>query len=117
MKNRTLGESFSFAISGVVFALHNERNMKIHFLAGFLAVILGFILGIDWIEWGMLCITIFIVVIAELLNTAVEKTVDLVIAEYHPLAKIAKNTAAGAVLLSAVNALIMAYIIFWPHLF
>ena len=63
----------------------------------------------------MLIITIFIVLIAETINTAVEKTVDLVTGTYHPLAKKAKNIAAGAVLLSAINALIMAFLILGPY--
>jgi diacylglycerol kinase len=64
----------------------------------------------------MLAITITLVMVAEMINTAVEKTVDIITGEYHPLAKVAKNVAAGAVLLSAINALVMAYIIFVPYL-
>jgi Diacylglycerol kinase len=65
---------------------------------------------------GVLTLTIFLVLTAETVNTALEKTVDLVTSEYHPLARTAKNTAAGAVLLTALNAVIMGFIIFYPHL-
>ena len=117
MKHRTLNESFSCAISGLVYVLRSERNMKIHLLAAFLATSLGFILGISRVEWGLLCLAIFLVLAAETANTALEKVVDLVTAEYHPLARNAKNAAAGAVLLSAINAVIMAFIIFGRYLF
>ena len=91
--------------------------MKIHISAAILAAVLGFTLGISRMEWGLLCITIFFVLTAESVNTALEKAVDLVTAEYHPLARTAKNVAAGAVLLSALNAIIMAFIIFGPYFF
>ncbi len=117
MKHRTLNESFSCALSGLVFVLRSERNMKIHFFAALVAAALGFILGISRLEWGLLCITIFMVFVAECANTALEKAVDLITVEYHPLARSAKNAAAGAVLLSAINAIIMAFIIFGRYLF
>ncbi len=117
MKHRTLNESFSCAVSGFVFVLRSERNMKIHLAAAFIAAALGFVLGISRVEWGLLCITIFLVLAAETANTALEKVVDLVTADYHPLARSAKNAAAGAVLLSAINAVIMAFIIFGRYLF
>ncbi len=117
MKHRNLKESFSCALSGLAFVLSTERNMKIHLLAAILAATLGYILGISRVEWGLLCITIFMVLVAESANTALEKVVDLVTVDYHPLARTAKNVAAGAVLLSAINAIIMAFIIFGPYLF
>ncbi len=117
MKRKNLKESFSCALVGFVLVLNSERNMKIHLAAAFLATALGFILGISRVEWGLLCITIFMVLTAETANTALEKAVDLVTAEYHPLARSAKNAAAGAVLLSAINAIIMAFIIFGRYLF
>jgi diacylglycerol kinase len=117
MGKRTLKHSFSTAVAGIVYAFFSERNMQIHVLAAMIAVISGYILGIKRLEWGLLLITIFIVLIAEIINTAIEKTVDLVTLNYHPVAKLAKNLAAGAVLLSAVNAVIMAFVIFGPYLF
>ncbi len=117
MKRKTLKESFSCALSGLRFVLSNERNMKIHIAAALIATGLGFIMGISRVEWGLLSITIFMVLAAESANTALEKAVDLVTAEYHPLARTAKNVAAGAVLLSAINAVIIAFIIFGRYLF
>lgn len=116
MSKGKLAESFSCAIAGIVYAFSNERNMKIHLLAAVLVVLAGLSLELSRMEWGLLVVTIFFVLVAEAINTAVEKTVDLVTSTYHPLAKLAKNIAAGAVLLSAVNAIIMAFIIFGPYL-
>lgn len=116
MRQGTLGESMVCALAGIASALKSERNMKIHLAAAFLAVLLGCWLEINRLEWGLLSITIFFVLMAEMINTAVEKTVDLVTQQYHPLAEAAKNIAAGAVLLSALNAIIMAVVIYGPHL-
>lgn len=117
MKRRGLRQSFSAAAAGLVYAFISQRNMKIHAAAALSAVILGFIFDIQRWEWGFLSVAIFFVLTAETVNTAIEKTVDLITENYHPLAKLAKNLAAGAVLLSAINAVIMAFIIFIPHLF
>lgn len=117
MKSRSMAESFSYAIMGLVQTVTGERNMKIHILAAITVIIAASFLPLTRLEWGLLVITIFMVLIAETINTAIEKTVDLVTGEYHPLARKAKNMAAGAVLLSAAAAVVMAYIIFSPYLF
>ncbi len=115
MKTRNMLESFYYAFSGIGYGFLTERNLKFHLLAGIIVIILAIYLQIDRIEWALLLFTIFLVFIAETINTAIEKTIDLVTSEYHPLAKRAKNLAAGAVLLSAINALIMGAIIFLPY--
>ncbi|WP_054692350.1 diacylglycerol kinase family protein [Syntrophomonas palmitatica] len=117
MGSGNLGESFGHAVSGMVQAFVSQRNMKIHGLAALISVSGGFLFRLNRLEWGMLILTIFFVLVSETINTSVEKTVDLVTLEYHPLAKAAKNLAAGAVLLSAINAVIMGFIIFGPHIF
>lgn len=117
MGKGTLRDSFGYAIRGVLFAIISGRNMKIHLLAAILAIILGWWLGINRLEWAIITISIFMVLATETINTAVEKTVDLVTRDYHPLAKHAKNLAAGGVLLAAVNAVIIGILIFSPYLF
>ncbi len=117
MGSRSVRESFGHALAGVLQAFATQRNMKIHGLAAALVVFAGFICGLSRLEWGMLVLTIFFVLVSETINTSIEKTVDLITLEYHPLAKTAKNLAAGAVLLSAINAVIMGFIIFCPHIF
>lgn len=109
-------ESFYYAIVGIASVFKNERNMKIHFLASLAVVLFAYLADVTKFEWAILVITIFMVLIAEAVNTAIEKTVDLVTETYHPLAKKAKNIAAGAVLLSAVNAVIIALIILLPYI-
>lgn len=90
--------------------------MKIHLLAALLVTITGFWLGVTPLEWAILIICIFMVLAAETINTAIEKTVDLVTREYHPLAKHAKNIAAGGVLLTAICAVIVGILILGPYL-
>lgn len=115
MGKPTLGKSFSYAWSGILYTIAHERNIKIHLLALVTVVIAGWWLELGRVEWGLLWLTCFLVIVAEMINTAIENTVDLITDQYHPLARAAKNAAAGAVLLSAINALIMAYIIFAPY--
>ncbi|MDD3270029.1 MAG: diacylglycerol kinase family protein [Syntrophomonadaceae bacterium] len=107
--------SFSHALAGIVYAFISERNMRIHGLAAIIVVSMGCILHLQRLEWGLLFLTIFMVLVAETINTAVEINIDLITEDYHPLARLAKNLAAGAVLLTAINALIMAIIIFGPY--
>ncbi|SHG86045.1 diacylglycerol kinase (ATP) [Thermosyntropha lipolytica DSM 11003] len=116
MKARNLKESFVYALSGLKETVIKERNMKIHLGAAVLALGLGGIFKISRLEWGLLVLTISSVLTAEMINTAVERVVDLVTDHYHPLAKAAKNVAAGAVFLSALLAVIMGFIIFGPHI-
>jgi diacylglycerol kinase len=115
MGRNTLPESFYYAIVGVVSVFKSERNMKLHFFAALVVIILAVLMNVTPFEWAILVLTIFFVLAAETINTAIEKTVDLVTDNYHPLAEKAKNMAAGAVLLSAVNAVIIAGLIFWPY--
>ncbi|NLV22119.1 MAG: diacylglycerol kinase family protein [Syntrophomonadaceae bacterium] len=117
MGKGTLRASFAYAIRGIITAIVSGRNMKIHIFAALMAVMTGWWLGINCWEWAIITITIFLVLAAETVNTAIEKTVDLVTREYHPLAKQAKNLAAGAVLLAAINAVIIGLLIFGSYLF
>ncbi|MEA1960327.1 MAG: diacylglycerol kinase family protein [Bacillota bacterium] len=116
MARTKLRQSFSYAIDGLSYAVRSGRNMKIHLLATFLVIILAYYFGFSRLEWAILMLTIFMVLAAETMNSAVEKTVDLVTRDYHPIAKIAKNLAAGSVLLTAINAVIIAILLFGPHL-
>ena len=117
MRNRNLKESFACAWAGIKSAFVTQRNMKWHGLAAMVAVGLGWAANLERWEWGLLCFSIFLVLVAEVINTAVEKTVDLYTDAYHPVAKEAKNLAAGAVLLAAVAAVVAGCIIFGPRLF
>lgn len=108
--------AFGFAFQGLWHLLSTQRNAQIHCLIGACAVALGFVLGIERWEWLILVLTITIVLAAEGVNTAIEAAVDLATTTRHPLAKIAKDVAAGTVLLCAIGSVIVGCLIFIPHL-
>lgn len=113
-KKPPITKSFGYAFEGIFTGIRKERNMKIHCTVTLLVVTMGFLFHISAIEW-CICLTLFGLVMAlELVNTAVEAVVDLVTKERKPLAKIAKDTAAGAVLIAAIMAAIAGLIIFLP---
>ena len=112
MQQQSLVESFNAAIEGFVYVFKSQRNMRVHFLMGLFAVLLGILLKFTYIELIALCLTIAFVLFAEMFNTAVEYTVDMVSQGYHPLARIVKDIGAGAVLLSAMTAVMVGYILF-----
>ena len=116
MKVRKLIDSFNYAIDGIIYALRTQRNMRIHFIVALIILSACFVYDISKIELIILAITITMVIAAELVNTAIESAIDLSTNYYHPLAKVAKNTAAGAVLITAINAVLVGYIIFWDEL-
>lgn len=116
MKNKNLIESFNHAVEGIIYALKTQRNMKIHFTAAFIVLFGSLFFNFTRIELLALFLAISFVIVAELINTSIEKTIDLITEEYHPLAKIAKNVAAGGVLISAVNALVVGYLLFFDRL-
>ena len=103
-------------LNGLVAAFKQERNLRIHFAFVIMVCIAGIVLKINTIEW-IVCILLFgIVFIAELINTAVESTVDICSPEIKPLAKQAKDVAASAVLIAAIISVIIGVIIFLPKL-
>ena len=103
-KKPPIWKSFGYAFEGIFTCIRKERNMKIHCVMTLLVILAGFIFHISATEW-CICLTLFGLVMAlELVNTAVEAVVDLVTSERRPLAKIAKDTAAGAVLIAAIMA-------------
>lgn len=109
--------SFKYAWAGVRYAFTTQRNFRIHTLVSVLAVSLGIWLAISPIEMAVIVMTCAIVMVLELLNTAIESVVDLTVKQsYHELAKIAKDCAAGAVLISAIAAVLVAAFILLPPL-
>ena len=107
---------FGFAFSGLWYALRTQINMKVHITLGVLAIVLGIVLRISAVEFAIIILTISGVLTLEMLNTVIELCVDLASPEYHPLAKRAKDAAAGAVLLGAILSIVIALFIFGPHL-
>lgn len=116
MKSKHLLESFNHAINGIVHALKHERNMRIHALFAALVLILAAVIGVDRVEFIVLILTIGLVLVAEMLNTALERAVDIKTQDYYPLAKTAKDVAAGAVLFAATTATVIGSLIFYSRL-
>lgn len=109
-------KSFKYAFTGIYTGINEERNMKIHISIMILVIIMGIILKISKSEW-IICIILFGLVISlELMNTAIENTVDLITTEKNPKAKVAKDTAAGSVLVVAIMSAIIGLIIFIPKI-
>lgn len=116
MKVKKTLESFNNAITGIIDTVRTERNMKIHLIAAVGILIVSFFFDISKFEFLILAVTITMVIAAELINTAIEATIDMTTNYYHPLAKVAKNAAAGAVLVTAISAVLVGYVIFWDKL-
>ncbi|MGK7924854.1 MAG: diacylglycerol kinase [Spirulina sp.] len=109
--------SFKYAWAGVRYAFVTQRNFRIHMAIAATAISLGLFLGISTIEMAVIGLTCALVMVLELLNTAIESVVDLTVQKtYHELAKIAKDCAAGAVLISAIAAVFVAGLILLPPL-
>lgn len=107
---------FGYAFNGLWYALRTQRNARVHAGIATVAIVVGVLLHISAVEFAMIFIAITSVFIAEMFNTVIETCVDLISPGYHPLAKIAKDVAAGAVLLSAMLAIIIGLFVFVPHL-
>ena len=108
--------SFRYAFSGLWYALRTQRNARVHVSIAILAIILGIVLHISAVEFALVFVAITSVFIAEMFNTVFELCVDIAAPDYHPLAKIAKDVAAGAVLLSAMLAVVIGLFVFVPHI-
>ena len=111
---KKLINSFKYAIEGIISSFKTERNMKIHVFAMIIVIALGFFFKLDKVEWCFIIIAIASVISAELFNTAIETVVDIVSPERNPKAKLAKDIAAGAVLVVAICAAIIGFIVFGP---
>lgn len=104
--------SFKHAVDGIWVAVKTQPNFKIHLLIGLVVVVAGWFFKINPTEWAVIALTIVWVLLAEMINTAIESMVDLITDEYKQEAKVAKDVAAGAVLLGAIGAVVVGIIIF-----
>ena len=112
----TFLRSFVYAWNGIVYAVRTQRNMRVHIALAVIAVALGVALRISPIEFAMIFVAITGVFITEMINTVAEACVDLSTQTYHPLARAAKDVAAGAVLVSSILAVVIALFVYLPHL-
>ncbi|MFB4211861.1 diacylglycerol kinase [Shouchella sp. JSM 1781072] len=113
---KRLIRSFNFAISGLGYVIKNEQNMQIHLISTIVICGLAWFFSVTAMEWVVLLLVMGGVLTAETLNTAIERTVDLVTEEYHPFAKRAKDIGAASVFIFCVIAVIIGLIIFVPYL-
>ncbi|MGH3038417.1 MAG: diacylglycerol kinase [Gaiellaceae bacterium] len=109
-------QSLNWAFEGVIHVLRTETNMRIHFAVATAVLVLAFSYGVTRLELMAILVAISFVLIAEMVNTAIEATIDLTATSFDPLAKAAKDIAAGAVLIASVNAVVIGYLVFADRL-
>ena len=105
-------DSFNYAFEGIIHVLRTQRNMRIHFVVAVIVLIVALIANVSKIELIALLISITFVLIAEMINTAIEGAIDVATTSFDPMAKLAKDIAAGAVLIATVNAVAVGYLVF-----
>jgi len=109
-------KSFSHAIKGLQTTVKYEHNTWIHLFATVMVIVFGFVYELTTFEWCWITLAIGLVVVTEILNTAIEHLTDLVSPEFHPLAKKTKDAAAGAVLIASIIAVIIGLLVFLPKM-
>lgn len=115
-KNNGIRAAFGNAFTGFAYAIRTERNLKIHFSIAILVITAGALFKISASEWTVIILTIGVVFVTEMINTAIEYTVDLASPEKHDLARKAKDVSAGAVLAIAASSVVIGLIIFLPKI-
>lgn len=115
-KSPSILQSFNYAFEGVIHVLRVERNMRIHFAIATMVLVLAFAYGVTKTELILLLLAIAFVIIAEMVNTAIEAAIDVTTTSFDPLAKLAKDIAAGAVLIASLTAIVVGYLVFYPRL-
>lgn len=115
MKNDNFIEALGNATNGIIYAATTQRNIRIQLVLAVIVMVLSLFYGLNTAEFLCLLFAVFMVIFAELINTAIETVVDLFVDVYHPKAKISKDVAAGAVVLAACNALVVGYFIFFKE--
>lgn len=108
--------AFGFAVEGVRHALNRDQNLRIHFFVGFLVILASLFFRVNPFEMGILGVMILLVIVTEMINTAIENMVDLITKEYHVEAKIAKDVSSGMVLITAVGSVFVGVLIFLPYI-
>ena len=108
--------SFRCALAGLWYAVKTQRNMRVHLFVAATVVALGLWLRLDWTQWAVLALTMGFVVVAEMFNTVAEAALDAATPHYHPLVRVAKDVAAGAVLVTAGIAVCVGLLVMGPPL-
>jgi len=116
MKPKSWAQSANLAIEGIIYSVKTQRHMRYHMFVALAVLVLSLVLDISRIQFILLCVAIVLVLVTEMMNTAIEVVVDMIAKTYDPLAKIAKDIAAGVVLIASIGALTLAYLILYPAL-
>ncbi len=116
MRDKSLLKSFNYAVDGLIYILKSQRNMRIHFGVAAVVLFASLFFDLSRLEFLLLLFSISLVLITELVNTAIESTIDVITTTFDPLAKIAKDVAAASVLIASLNAVILGYFIFFHRL-
>jgi diacylglycerol kinase (ATP) len=109
-------KSANFAIEGILHGAKTQRHLRYHFFSAGLVLFLSYLLGITRIEFVLISLTVIVVIAAEMLNSSVEAIVDILSPDYSEKARVAKDIAAGAVLIAAFGSAVLGYIILFPYL-
>ncbi|GAB3795393.1 diacylglycerol kinase family protein [Virgibacillus kimchii] len=117
MKDKKRSIGFSFAWNGLKQVTKLERNFQIHLVFAVIIIIFGFLFQLTRLEWAIIIFAIGFVLVTELINTVIEKVIDYIKPDIHPTAKLIKDYAAGAVLVTAITAVLIGMIIFVPKLY
>jgi diacylglycerol kinase (ATP) len=111
-RKRTFLHSLNKAADGFIHVLKTERNMRVHFIVAFFILMTAVFLGVQRVDWLILCFATCLVLMAEMINTAIEEMLDMLHPKYHPTVGLVKDISAGMVLVAAANALILGFFIF-----
>jgi diacylglycerol kinase (ATP) len=111
-RSRTVFDSFNYAFEGIIHVLRTQRNMRIHFVAAIAVLVFAVVVSVSKMELIVLLISIAFVLIAEMVNSAIEGAIDVATSSFDPMAKLAKDVAAGAVLIATLNAIAVGYLVF-----
>ncbi len=111
-RSPTIFDSFNYAFEGIIHVLRTQRNMRIHFVVATIVLVLALVFGVSKIELIALLISITFVLISEMLNSADEGAIDVATTPFDPMAKLAKDVAAGAALIATINAIAVGYLVF-----
>lgn len=114
MKPTRWFDKANVAIEGIIYSVKTQRHMRYHLIAALVVLLVSLVVNITRTEFILLSLAIILVLVTEMLNTAIEVAVDMISEAYHPKAKIAKDIAAGVVLVASIGALILAYLILYP---
>src|ERR1700752_4951667 len=115
INGRRFIKSFKYAFEGVHYAFRNDQNLLVHLIAAFIVINVSIALRVSPSQMAILGLTMMMVIIAEMINSAIEKMVDLITKEHRQEAKIAKDVAAGMVLVTAIAAIVIGTLIFYPY--